>query len=58
MRLCVAAGSLAVVASLVVVGGLSAGEAVKSGLKPGEPVGPFQIDAITGPQSGTSLFYR
>jgi hypothetical protein len=40
------------------VGASLAGDAVKSGLKPGEAVNPFQVDAITGPQKGTSLCYR
>jgi hypothetical protein len=47
-----------VVASIVMVGACFAGDAVKSGLKPGESVNPFQVDDITGPNKGTSLCYR
>ncbi len=49
------AGMLACVA---VVGMSLAGDAVKSGLKPGEPVNPFTVEDVTGPSKGTSLCYR
>ena len=58
MRLKLAAGVSAVVVSIVVVGTSLAGDAVESGLKPGESVSPFQVDDITGPNKGTSLCYR
>jgi hypothetical protein len=58
MRLKLAAGVSAVVVSIVVVGTSLAGDAVESGLKPGEMVSPFQVDDITGPNKGTSLCYR
>ena len=58
MRLKLAAGVSAVVVSIVVVGTSLAGDAVESGLKPGESVSPFQVDDISGPNKGTSLCYR
>jgi hypothetical protein len=48
----------AVVVSIVMVGAALAGDAVKSGLKLGESVNPFQVDDITGPNKGTTLCYR
>jgi len=58
MRFLFARGVPAVVVSIVVVGTSLAGDAIQSGLKPGESVGPFQVDDITGPNKGTSLCYR
>ena len=51
-------GISAVVVSIVMVGTSLAGDAVESGLKVGEPVNPFQVDDITGPNKGTTLCYR
>jgi hypothetical protein len=58
MRISLAQGISAVVVSIVMVGTGLAGDAVQSGLKVGEPVNPFQVDDITGPNKGTSLCYR
>ena len=58
MRFRFAIGVPAVVVSIVMVGASLAGDAVQSGLKPGESVNPFQVDDITGPNKGTSLCYR
>ena len=58
MRISLAKGISAVVVSIVMVGTSLAGDAVQSGLKVGEPVNPFQVDDITGPNRGTSLCYR
>ncbi len=44
--------------SIVVVGASFAGDAVQSGLKPGESVAPFDVDDITGPNKGKTLCYR
>jgi hypothetical protein len=58
MRLTFAKGISAVAVSIVMVGTVLAGDVVQSGLKVGEPVNPFQVDDITGPNKGTSLCYR
>jgi hypothetical protein len=58
MRISFAKGTSAVVVSIVMVGTSLAGDVVQSGLKVGEPVNPFQVDDITGPNKGTSLCYR
>lgn len=59
MRSKFAWGLSAVVVSIVAVGTSSrAGDPVKSGLKVGEAVNPFQVDDITGPNKGTTLCYR
>jgi hypothetical protein len=58
MRIRFAMGVPAVVVSIVMVGASLAGDAIRSGLKPGESVNPFQVDDITGPNKGTSLCYR
>jgi hypothetical protein len=58
MRISLANGISTVVVSIVMVGTSLAGDAVQSGLKVGEPVNPFQVDDITGPNKGTSLCYR
>jgi hypothetical protein len=58
MRLRSALGISAVVVSIVTVGAIYAGDAVKSGLKAGELVSPFDVDDVTGPNKGTTLCYR
>ena len=58
MRIDFAKGLSAVVVSIVMVGTGLAGDAVKSGLKPGESVNPFNVDDITGPNQGKTLCYR
>jgi hypothetical protein len=58
MRSRFARGIPAVVASIVVMGACFAGDAVKSGPKVGESVGPFDVDDITGPNKGKTLCYR
>jgi hypothetical protein len=51
-------GISSVVISIVLVGTSLAGDAVQSGLKPGEPVNPFDVEDVTGPNKGTRLCYR
>jgi hypothetical protein len=51
-------GISSVVVSIIVVGTSLAGDAVPSGLKPGEFVRPFDVDDITGPNKGKTLCYR
>ncbi len=58
MRLRSALGISAVVVSIVTVGAIYAGDAVESGLKPGESVSPFDVNDVTGPNKGTTLCYR
>ena len=58
MRLKSANGISAVVVSIIVVGTSLAGDAVQSGLKPGESVGAFDVDDVTGPNQGKTLCYR
>ena len=58
MRLRSALGISAVVVSFVTMGAIYAGDAVKSGLNPGESVSPFDVDDITGPNKGQTLCYR
>ncbi len=58
MRWKIAAGLSGVVVSIVMVGTGLAGDAVQSGLKPGEFVGTFNVDDITGPNKGKTLCYR
>jgi hypothetical protein len=58
MRWKFALGVPAVVVSIVMVGTSLAGDAVKSGLKPGESVNPFLVEDITGPNKGKTLCYR
>jgi hypothetical protein len=59
MRLRFALGIPALVASIVLVGASSrAGDAVPSGLKPGELINPFDVEDITGPNKGKTLCYR
>jgi hypothetical protein len=58
MRVKFAMGISAVVVSIVTVGALRAGDAVESGLKPGDFVSPFDVDDVTGPNKGKTLCYR
>ena len=58
MRSRSAKGISSVVVSIVMVGTSLAGDAVQSGLKPGESVNPFNVDDVTGPNKGTTLCYR
>ncbi len=58
MRLRSAKGISSVVVSIIVVGTSLAGDAVRSGLKPGERVNAFNVDDVTGPNKGTTLCYR
>ncbi len=51
-------GISSVMVSIIVAGTTLAGDAVKSGLKPGELVNPFNVEDITGPNKGTTLCYR
>jgi hypothetical protein len=51
-------GISSVVVSIIVVGTSRAGDAVQSGLKPGESVSQFDVDDVTGPNAGTTLCYR
>jgi hypothetical protein len=58
MRFRFATAISAAVVSIVMVGTGVAGDAVKSGQKPGESVSPFDVDDITGPNQGNTLCYR
>ena len=58
MRMNFAKGISAIVVAIFVVGTSIAGDAVKSGLKPGETVMPFDVADITGPNKGKTLCYR
>lgn len=58
MRMRFATGVSAVVASIVMLGAVRAGDAVKSGQKAGEFVTPFDVEDITGPNKGQTLCYR
>lgn len=58
MRANLANGVSAVVVSIVMVGTGLAADAVKSGLKSGEFVAPFDVEDITGPNKGKTLCYR
>jgi hypothetical protein len=51
-------GISAVVVSIVTVGVIHAGDAVKSGLEPGAFCSPFDVDDVTGPNKGKTLCYR
>jgi hypothetical protein len=51
-------GISAVVVSVIAAGTSLAGDAVQSGLKPGESVNPFLVQDVTGPNKGTTLCYR
>ena len=58
MRLRSAMGISSVVVSIIVVGTSLAGDAVQSGLRPGELVNQFDVDDVTGPNAGKTLCYR
>jgi hypothetical protein len=58
MRSRSAKGISAAVVSIIMVGSCLAGDAVQSGLKPGEFVRPFDVEDITGPNKGKTLCYR
>ena len=58
MRFRSASGISSVAVSIIVVGTSRAGDAVQSGLKPGELVNTFNVDDITGPNKGTTLCSR
>ena len=58
MRLRSAVGVSSVMASVILLGTSFAGDAVQSGLKPGELVHPFDVEDVTGPNKGTTLCYR
>ena len=58
MRPHFAPGLSAVVVSIVMVGTSYAADVVKSGQKVGEPVSPFDVEDITGPNQGKTLCYR
>ena len=58
MRLRYLKGISPVVVSIIMVGTGLAGDAVQSGLKPGEPVGAFDVEDVTGPNKGSTLCYR
>ncbi|MGO9466572.1 MAG: hypothetical protein ACLQVF_20720 [Isosphaeraceae bacterium] len=58
MRSKSAKGISSVVVSIIVVGTSFAGDAVQSGLMPGESVNAFNVDDVTGPNKGTTLCYR
>ncbi len=58
MRPRIAPGLSAVVVSIVMVGTCYAGDAVKSGQAVGDPVSPFNVEDITGPNKGKTLCYR
>jgi hypothetical protein len=51
-------GVSSVVASVIMLGNSFAGDAVPSGLKPGELVRPFDVEDVTGPNKGKTLCYR
>ena len=58
MRMQFARRISAVVVSIVMVGTCYAADVVKSGQKVGEPVSPFDVEDITGPNKGKTLCYR
>jgi hypothetical protein len=58
MRFRFAWGLFALVVSIVMVGTSFAGDPVKSGQAVGEPVSPFDVEDITGPNKGKTLCYR
>ena len=58
MRSIFVRGIPAVVVSIVVVGTSLAADAISSGLQVGEPVSPFDVEDITGPNQGKTLCYR
>ncbi len=58
MRFRYARGISAAVVSIVMVGTSLAGDPVKSGPAVGDPVSPFDVEDITGPNRGKTLCYR
>jgi hypothetical protein len=58
MRFPVTVGASVVVISILAVGSTFSGDAVDSGLKAGEPVNPFDVQDVTGPNKGATLCYR
>jgi hypothetical protein len=58
MRFRFARGISAGVVSIIMVGTGLAGDAVESGLKPGESASPFDVEDITGSYKGNTLCYR
>ncbi len=58
MRYRFAVGFPVALVSIALVGTIVAGDAAKSGLKPGDAVSPFEVDDITGPNKGKTLCYR
>lgn len=48
---------VAIIALLLTVSSISAGEAIVSGLQPGANVPAFQVDDITGAHAGKSTCY-
>lgn len=58
MRMRFAGALPAVVASIVAVGAIRAGELVTSGPKVGSLPTPFDVDDVTGPNRGKTLCYR
>jgi hypothetical protein len=58
MRFRFATGLSAAAVSIILVGASLAGEPVKSGQAVGDPVSPFDVDDITGPNKGKTLCYR
>lgn len=58
MRFRFAAGLSAVAVSIIMVGASLAGEPVKSGQAVGDPVSPFDVLDVTGPNKGKTLCYR
>ena len=58
MRFRFATGVSAVVVSIVMVGTGLAGDAVQSGQNVGDPVSPFDVLDVTGPNKGKTLCYR
>ena len=58
MRSRYAMGISSVVVSIILVGTSLAGDVVQSGLNPGEPVNPFDVEDVTGPNKGKTLCYR
>ena len=58
MRIRFAIGLPVMAVSIIMVGASLAGEPVKSGQAVGDPVSPFDVQDITGPNKGRTLCYR
>lgn len=58
MRSRFATRASAVVVSIVLVGTSLGGDAVPSGQPAGDPVSPFDVLDVTGPNKGKTLCYR